>query len=125
MAHARRTKLILTVTAAAWLVAPGTPALAAAACAPADPVDRVTLTPATYFANARFGAVSATADLNGDRFADLAVGAPGDAVGALATFRDQNNVQVVLTLQNGNRTALAARGAVHSFTEGALPKAGK
>jgi hypothetical protein len=45
--------------------------------------------------------------------------------GYLFTFRDRNNVQVVLTPQGGSRAALAARGAVRSLTEGALPKAGK
>ncbi|WP_433722336.1 hypothetical protein ACQP2Y_43450 [Actinoplanes sp. CA-051413] len=65
-------------------MAPGSPALAAATCARANPFQHASLTPATYTANAKFGAASVAADFNGDTFADLAVGAPADLVGTLA-----------------------------------------
>ena len=43
----------------------------------------------------------------------------------LFTYRDQNNVQRVYTARDTNPAALAARGAVRSYTEKSLPKAGK
>jgi hypothetical protein len=84
MTHVRRPIMILMTVATAVLVAPGTPALAAATCTSADPFQRGVLTPATYTANAKFGAVAVTADFNGDKIADLAVGAPADLAGTLA-----------------------------------------
>ena len=84
MTYVRRPIMILTTVATAALVAPGAPALAAAACTSADPFSRGVLTPATYTANAKFGATAVTADFNGDKIADLAVGAPADLVGTVA-----------------------------------------
>lgn len=84
MTSVRRPMMILITAATAVLVAPGTPALAAATCGSADPFKRGVLTPATYTANAKFGAAAVTADFNGDGFADLAVGAPADLAGTVA-----------------------------------------
>jgi hypothetical protein len=117
MAHVRQTSTILLAAAATLIVAPGAPAMAAATCAPADPFQRVNLYPATYYANARFGAVTVTGNFNGDGFADLAVGAPGDQTGTVAG----GTVSVYL----GSATGLGApRRLSQSNVSGFAPESG-
>ncbi len=45
--------------------------------------------------------------------------------GYLITYRNQNNAQIFLTLQDQSRAALTKRGAVRSYAEHTLPKAGR
>jgi hypothetical protein len=53
----------------------------------------------------RFGAALATGDLNGDGFADLAVGAPGEDFGDAQSTRDSGAVAVLFGTSGGLTTA--------------------
>jgi hypothetical protein len=49
----------------------------------------------------------------------------GNGATYLFTYRDQNNVQRVLTVNPAARAALSKAGSIRTFTEKTLPKAGK
>ncbi|MFY1672498.1 hypothetical protein ACN27G_21430 [Plantactinospora sp. WMMB334] len=78
------------VAAVATVVTSAAPASAATGCAGTDPYTRRVVTPANAsgganVAGARFGAAVVTADFNKDGYADVAVGAPGDTIGGVAS----------------------------------------
>jgi hypothetical protein len=113
------TTLISSVSVLALAAGPGSTVFAATTCVNSAPFAHQLLTPAAYNANAKFGAASVTADFNGDHFADLVVGAPGDLSGS-GTVAGGN-----VSLYLGSATGLGTpRRISESNVTGMAPEAG-
>jgi hypothetical protein len=96
LARLLTTTTLISSTAALTLAAgPGSAALAAATCAPANGFAAHTLTN-TAKASGYFGAASVTGDFNKDGYSDAAIGSPGAGAGGTVTVYQGSATGLVL-----------------------------
>jgi hypothetical protein len=96
LARILTTTTLMSSTAVLALAAgPGSPALAAATCAPANGFAAQTLTN-TAKATGYFGAASVTGDFNSDGFTDAAIGSPGAGTGGTVSVYQGSTTGLVL-----------------------------